>query len=321
MGVNRKNKVHVAPTDEELSRIPRSLVVIIGKRSSNVLRLVSDVRKMLLPWTAKNLNTTTANTLKDFIAVCGVLNITHLFVVKQSQSNVLFRICNKKEQKGVTFTFCIYSYSLIEDIRRLFENSFAKSNEFSSPPLIVLSGFENKDGFVSAEALELLRKCFSTLFPVIDSKSAINIKTTKRIMAVVYTGEASVSIRQYSVRLSHKLKDLLNTDSAPQKTNKKVKLNAKEKIDKVENSNLDADALKNLCIEGLSTVEIGPRLDITLAQVQSGVFSGTNLWVHPNFDTDKIKVEAVDLDDEAISIENDNVNDLIAESGSSSLED
>nr|XP_027202835.1 uncharacterized protein LOC113796736 [Dermatophagoides pteronyssinus] len=192
MGVNRKNKVHVAPTDEELSRIPRSLVVIIGKRSSNVLKLVSDVRKMLLPWTAKNLNTTTANTLKDFIAVCGVLNITHLFVVKQSQSNVLFRI---------------------------------------------------------------------------------------------------------------------------------FKLNAKEKIDKVENSNLDADALKNLCIEGLSTVEIGPRLDITLAQVQSGVFSGTNLWVHPNFDTDKIKVETVDLDDEAISIENDNVNDLIAESGSSSLED
>ncbi|KAJ2369782.1 rRNA-binding ribosome biosynthesis protein, partial [Coemansia sp. RSA 2607] len=76
----KKRRTHVVPTEEDMSKTPRALVVKSGHVGTSVARLVHDVRKVMEPNTASNLKERVNNRIKDYVAVSAQLGISHILM-------------------------------------------------------------------------------------------------------------------------------------------------------------------------------------------------------------------------------------------------
>ncbi|KAJ2879593.1 rRNA-binding ribosome biosynthesis protein, partial [Coemansia aciculifera] len=69
MGHGRKKKrTHAVPSQEEIEKIPKTLVVKSGSVGRSVGALVGDVRHVMEPNTASKLKERKTNKIKDYIA-------------------------------------------------------------------------------------------------------------------------------------------------------------------------------------------------------------------------------------------------------------
>ncbi|KAJ1885667.1 rRNA-binding ribosome biosynthesis protein, partial [Coemansia sp. S17] len=87
MGHGRKKKrTHAVPSQEEIEKIPKTLVVKSGGVGRSVGALVSDVRHVMEPNTASKLKERKTNKIKDYIAVSSQLGLTHLMLFSQTEA-------------------------------------------------------------------------------------------------------------------------------------------------------------------------------------------------------------------------------------------
>lgn len=219
-----KKRTHVTTNPEEITKIPKSMVIRVGQTSManhSLNQLVKDFRHVMEPYTALKLKERKSNKLRDFVVMCGPLSVSHLFIFTQSErtGNVSLKIA--RAPHGPTVTFQLDDYSLSRDIKRFLRRPKSlKDEDTLNPPLLVLNGFntlKNKQENPSEEANveKLVVSLFQSAFPPLNpSKTQLN--TIRRVFMVnkdPATGE--ISLRHYfidihEVDISKNLKHLYN---------------------------------------------------------------------------------------------------------------
>tara|TARA_B110000208_G_C11581833_1_gene362852 strand:+ start:9 stop:701 length:693 start_codon:yes stop_codon:yes gene_type:complete len=166
----RKTRTHVAEIEdgEGASKAPRTMVVKLGKVGQQTSELVENFRKVLAPYTAKNLKARKRNRVKDFADVAAPLGVSHVLVVRQAgiTGNVNLRIgCMPR---GPTLSFHIAQYSLMRHVAQIQKRPVSTETLFTHPPLVVLNNFQDRGHHVKLAALTI-----QNMFP------AINVQTVR----------------------------------------------------------------------------------------------------------------------------------------------
>ncbi|KAI5969189.1 SSF1 [Candida margitis] len=197
-----KRRTHQKATEEEVAKIPKSMVIHLGSSLKNhsLSQLVSDFRNVMQPHTAINLRERKSNKLKDFIVMCGPLHVSDLFIFNQTSSgNITLRM--GKLPRGPTLQFMVNTYSLCKDVRKILKHpkSVGKdSSEFHQPPLLVLNGFSNNVKEMPMHE-KLMVTMFQNMFPPIQPQNT-KVNAIKRVLLISKdkaTGE--IELRHYSI--------------------------------------------------------------------------------------------------------------------------
>ena len=219
--------------------------------------------------------------------VAGSLGATHLLRISQNDKNVA-RMQMSRLPAGPSFEFKIDQMSLISDIRKQVQSGgigLSREDE-RFPPVAILNGF--KAGEVQNECVSLLCEALKGLISPIDIDK-LNMKTCRRVVLFSYSGETdSLSIRHYRITLAQK--HIVTTTTAVDNSIEPsalcgVVLNARTSARIPDLSQLVSisdlivpDKIPGGPAESLRLVELGPRVDASLARVVSGVEQGTVLY-------------------------------------------
>lgn len=198
-----KNRTHRKVSEEELAKIPRSMVLRLGSslRNHSLSQLVKDFRNIMQPHTAINLRERKLNKLKDFIVMAGPLGVSDLFIFNQSEDtgNISLRV--GKMPRGPTLQFRVNTYSLVKDVRKILKHpkSVGKdSPEFLNPPLLVLNGFLNKMNETDNHE-KLMITVFQNMFPPIQPQQT-KVSSIKRVLMINKNAETGeIDIRHYAI--------------------------------------------------------------------------------------------------------------------------
>jgi len=158
-------------SNDEL-KIPRSLVIRRGKVESELTELVTDIRKLMRPYTAVNFKEDAKNrkvTLSHYAnSLSTSMGVTHILAVSQNSNRVTLRV--GRTPGGPTLSFRVKRFTLGRQIRALQRRPYDSTKAFESPPVVVTNNF----GDVSAAPhVKLMRITFQNMFP------AINVSTVK----------------------------------------------------------------------------------------------------------------------------------------------
>jgi len=169
--VENENAASALESAKDL-KIPRSLVIRRGKVESEVVELVADLRKMMLPYTAasfkedaKNRKMTLAHYAKELTSAMGV---THLMAISQNGSRLNLRLA--RTPSGPTLTFHLKQFSLVKQVRSVQRRPFDSPAAYNHAPIVVTNNFGDAS---AAPHVKLMRITFQNMFP------AVNVATVK----------------------------------------------------------------------------------------------------------------------------------------------
>lgn len=183
----QKTRTHKKLTEEEVAKIPKSMVLRLGSslRNHSLSQLVNDFRLVMQPHTAINLRERKSNKLKDFIVMAGPLSVSDLFIFNQSEESGNISLRVGKMPRGPMLQFKVNQYSLMKDVQRILKHPKSvgkESFEFYNPPLLVMNGFLNK--LDQAEPHErLLITVFQNMFPPIQPQQT-KVSGIKRVLMI-----------------------------------------------------------------------------------------------------------------------------------------
>ena len=148
----KKTRTHVVETDARITsalhsndelKIPRSLVIRRGKTESELIELVSDMRKFMRPHTAVDFKEDASNRkvkLSHYASsLTGSLGITHILAVSQNASKITLRIC--RSPSGPTLSFRVKRFTLGRQIRSVQRRPYDSIKAYDSPPIVVTNNF------------------------------------------------------------------------------------------------------------------------------------------------------------------------------------
>lgn len=226
-----KKRTHVQPSEDALKGIPKSMVIRVGQTSlanNSLNQLVKDFRQIMQPHTAIRLKERKSNKLKDFVVMCGPLDVSHLFIFTQSEDtgNVSLKVA--KTPNGPTITFKVQDYSLSKDIKKYLKKPKSLDKEdVLSPPLLVMNGFNNKfdDETDEKKKVEkIMVSMFQNIFPPLNP-SRTQLNSIKRVFMINKDGKTGeLSLRHYFIEIKDVeiSKNLKNLFKAKNHLNKKL---------------------------------------------------------------------------------------------------
>lgn len=114
-GKRKKTRTHkeVDPKDEQ-DHVPNSFIIKRGRIGPYLRELLMNLRQLFHPYTALKLEESKKNSIKDFVSMAGVLGVTHMVILTQTDSGNYIRLI--KNPKGPTITMKIDEYSLMKDV-------------------------------------------------------------------------------------------------------------------------------------------------------------------------------------------------------------
>ncbi|CAH1423048.1 unnamed protein product [Lactuca virosa] len=249
---------------------------------------VTDLRKMMLPYTALNLKEKKRNNLKDFLNVAGPMGVTHFLMLSKTGSSPYLRVA--RTPQGPTLTFKIQEYSLAVDIANSQLRPRVPKDLFKNSPLIVLSGFGTGE-----QHLKLTTIMFQNIFPAIDIKT-VKLSSCQRIVLLNYNKETKlIDFRHYSIRLqpvgvsrrirkfvqNHQVPDLRSLQDVSDFVTKAGYGSESEGDDEAATVSLASDVGRVNKASTKSAVklqEIGPRMTLQLIKIEDGLCSGTVIF-------------------------------------------
>ena len=271
--------------------IPRSIVAKGTKVIPLVGELVQDLRKLMSPYTASNLRERSFNRMKDYAHVAGVLGITHLLVLSQTDNNIVLRI--GKYENGPTLHFHIQKYCLARHVRAAQKRPHDSASAYLTSPLVVLNNF----GKTEESHVKLTAVTLQHMFPSINIKT-IRLNECRRVVLFNYMKESGlIEMRHYHIRaqpvgisrsvkkvLQAKLPDLgqlddisqfiegqgLGAASDSEAEEESTRVVLPDKFIGHGNSKSQQSAIK------LS--EVGPRMTMELFKVERGLNEGDVLY-------------------------------------------
>ncbi|CAD6891945.1 unnamed protein product [Tilletia controversa] len=182
---------------------PKSFVISSAahRLPLSVRTLISETRRVMEPNTASRLRERRKNKLRDFLAMCGPLGVSHLLVFGQTKvgtygggGNINLRIM--RAPRGPTVTFRINKFALASDLARARRRPHSLGSEFQTPPLLVLNNFTSDQKHV-----KVLVTVFQNLFPAIQVHN-VRITTARRIVLLNYNASTdTIDWRHYLITL------------------------------------------------------------------------------------------------------------------------
>lgn len=325
-----KKRTHKKVSEEELAKIPRSMVLRLGTTLKNhsLSSLVKDFRNVMQPHTAISLRERKSNKLKDFVVMAGPLGVSDLFVFNQSETtgNISLRI--GKMPRGPILQFKINSYSLAKDVRRILKHpkSMGKdSSEFMTPPLLVLNGFSTKVNEMDNHE-KLLITVFQNMFPPIQPQST-KVSGIKRVLMInkdKETGE--IDLRHFAINTklveeNRNIKKLINSHHNLKKNlpnlsaNKDVSdlvldpysvggITSDSEVEDDEIVEVNQENVKQLLTksneEGPTTrkraiklTELGPRINMTLMKIEESLTGTSKTLYHRSITKSDLELKAL----------------------------
>jgi ribosome biogenesis protein SSF1/2 len=313
MGKKQANKDRKATEDAIVAgaKVPRSFVIHRGRVPRSMRMLEKDLRQLMMPYTAKALRESDRNVMKDFVAIAGPLNVSHMMCLSHSDSGTsTLRIC--RFPRGPTLYFNVTAYSLCRDIISRQRHPFSPGKaELLHSPLVVLNSMQNADKHVQATPpptslplpsmfsqcpLQLVAKMFQNMFPAIDV-ATMDLKQCRRVLLLNYDADSALyELRHYAVTVSHS-----GLSPAVRKLVKRKIPNLSKFEDigdfmaaraALSDSEADDPADAQVCLgKGVSAAnlqapkssasqaavrlrEIGPRLTMSLSKIEDGFCDG-----------------------------------------------
>lgn len=197
-----KNRTHKTVSEEELAKIPRSMVIRLGQNLKNhsLAQLVKDFRNVMQPHTAVRLRERQTNKLRDFIVMAGPLGVSDLFIFNQLEKTGSISLRMGKLPRGPTLQFRVNQYSLVKDVGRILKHpkSLGKdSKEFHSPPLLVLNGFLAKMADTDNHE-KLMITMFQNMFPPIQPQLT-RVLSIQRVLMLNKDASGAIELRHYAI--------------------------------------------------------------------------------------------------------------------------
>ena len=251
-----------------------TMVISLGEVGSGVRDLVSDLKKVLHPFTFSKLKARGKNKLRDFVDAATPLGAKMLILLRNQLENTTLSLA--RFPRGPTMHFDIKRFCTMSDVHKADINNTASFNKKEkADPFLVLSGFSNSDTDQAMTAM------FQGLFPSI-LVGALNLNYMKRVISINKEG-TTIQIRHYKVTK----KDLQVNESIEMiLKDKDIDLSNYQSIDdfvleKIQTTKSD----KKQC--ALRLHEIGPRIDMELKQTDVGVFGGMKVMEEETTKKDK----------------------------------
>uniref|UniRef100_A0A3Q2Y7C5 Peter pan homolog n=1 Tax=Hippocampus comes TaxID=109280 RepID=A0A3Q2Y7C5_HIPCM len=264
----KKSRVEAHRAAEETYRsVPHSFVFHRGRVGKNVAQLITDVRRVMEPFTAEHLKVRKKNVLKDFVAVAGPIGVTHFIIFSKTPSSITMRLA--RLPKGPMLYFKVLKYTLVKDVVSSLKKHRMHGQQFTHHPLLILNNF-GSDGM----HIKLMATMFQNMFPSINVHK-VSLNTIKRCVLLNYKPETQeIEFRHYGEGGS-KMKELWpnfgNTDDGVKK--QKQNKNTKKKI--------------HLLGRQAFHWTIGPRMTLQLIKIQDGISSGNIMYHATIFKTEE----------------------------------
>lgn len=311
-----KRRTHKAPDPEEVGKIPKSMVLALGKsvKNKSLAQLVKDFRYVMQPHTAIALRERKSNKLKDFVVMTGPLGVSDIFVFKQAETsgNISMRI--GKMPRGPCLQFQVNTYSLIKDVRSIMKHPKSVGRDsavFHQPPLLVMNGFSTKVNDMENHE-KLLVTVFQNLFPLIQPH-ATKVSSIQRVLLINKAPDGNIDIRHYAIDTklvdeNRNIKKLINLHHNIRK--KLPKMSAHSDISDLvldpysvggltSDSEMEDDAtveIRNDQVQNLrrkisadlsytrkravKLQELGPRLNVSLVKIEESVLGQSKTIYH-----------------------------------------
>lgn len=160
----------------------------------------------MYPYCAINLKESNKNTLRDFLSIVDIYNLSHMFAITNTNNSSYLRI--GRFPSGPTITFKIEKYCLSSDVAKLNSNQADNkplSKSFHHIPLIILNGFNKNIPSEFQESVKLCSVMFQSIFPPLNI-SELDVKLAKRAVLVNLSFESQkghpvIEIRHYDVTI------------------------------------------------------------------------------------------------------------------------
>lgn len=298
-----------ALTSQQEEKVPKSLVIRRGKTTSpQVADLVSDLRQMMMPYTAAHFEEDAKNrklTLNQYVQHLALpMGISHLLVFSQTQRRLNMRLARTPE--GPTLTFRVTRFSLNRDIKALQRRPVAHSTPalHGNPPVVVTNNFggSSADSAAVPPHVKLMRITFQNLFPAVNV-STVKLRDCRRVVLfqLVSNGDGEdkkdvVQVRHYAITakpvgVNRRVRRLLQTNRKLPNLNKcqdiaeYLESQAQLSDGAVSDSEAEEDETQQVVLSdsfvgrgnaasqrsALKLVELGPRIDLHLIKVEKGL--------------------------------------------------
>ncbi|ODV81100.1 Brix-domain-containing protein [Suhomyces tanzawaensis NRRL Y-17324] len=319
-----KTRTHAKVSEEELAKIPRSMVLRLGSslRNHSLSQLVKDFRNVMQPHTAINLRERKSNKLKDFIVMAGPLGVSDLFIFNQSEDTGNISLRMGKMPRGPTLQFKVNTYSLIKDVRNILKHpkSVGKdSKEFLAPPLLVLNGFSSKMNEIDNHE-KLMITVFQNIFPPIQPQLT-KVSSIKRVLMInkdPVTG--NLDLRHYAINTklveeSRNVKKLIQNKRLPNMAKNTdisdllldpysvggitsdSEVEDDEGIVDVQNETASvskSEETSSVRKRAIKLTELGPRLNLTLVKIEEGLTGSSKTLYHANIKKSELEQKALE---------------------------
>ena len=183
-------------TSNQADSAPKCFIFGKGKIGAPLKALLSDLKQLMSPNTARALRWHKRNKLRDFVHVAGQLNVSFFLILSTTEKASYLRLV--RSPRGPTLTFHVSSYSLISDVKSsLRRPQSAGAGVWQAAPLLVLSGF---DPAVQEE--KLTATMMQNLFPTINA-AKVQASACRRVVLLHKRPTAEgggVELRQYMIR-------------------------------------------------------------------------------------------------------------------------
>jgi ribosome biogenesis protein SSF1/2 len=189
----KKNRTHAVSPDEASGgatalvngsgdrKIPKSLVTRKGSTAAEVSELVTDLRRLMQPYTAVSFQDDPKNrklTLQQYSTHLALpMGITHILQFSQKDDRCNLRLARLPE--GPVLTLRVHQFSLSRHIVRLQKRPVAWTGAMNTcPPVVVTNNFGDH---TAPPHVKLMRITFQNLFPQINV-STVKLKDCRRVV-------------------------------------------------------------------------------------------------------------------------------------------
>ena len=304
------------------AKIPQSAVFKRGKIVAEVNELLQDIREIMRPYTAINLQDIRIKKKSASLAeysrqLAGPLGITHLLALNQSKSSrVNLRIA--RTPAGPTLMFNVQRFSLSKQVKAIQRRPFTCGPKaMMHPPIVVTNNFGDN---TAPPHVKLMRITFQKMFPAVNVAD-VKLRDVRRVVLFNLTKNEEqddvVEVRHYAIRATpvgvdrkvrrvvrvngNKLPDLSKLNdiadyiagSAGLQAGDVSESEAEDEATHVVLSQKYAGRGNNKSQKSaLKLVELGPRLRLKLIKVERGLGSDSDVMYHAYVHKSSAEVKA-----------------------------
>ena len=194
-----------------MKKAPHTFVIHRGLPCHHMMTLSRDLRKVMEPFTATNLQERKTNKIKDFVSLSGIFHVSHMCLFTRSEKSMSLKIARMPQ--GPTLTFRVHSFILAKDVLSSLKKQIVEESAFKSPPLVILNSFSGEGNH-----MKLMAQTFQNMFPALNL-TTIKLSTIRRCVLFSYNPVTNlVDMRHFAITL------------VPTCVNKAIKKIAQKKI-------------------------------------------------------------------------------------------